>query len=102
MSPIETTHWERIRDRAPHSLADLYDGFAGAMFSLALEILADRWEAEKKSFRMCLLMFGKSQSPIRPKKASLVAGYWSSPATVVLIGCAHENVKLFMVNQLRH
>ena len=47
MSPIETTHWERIRDRAPHSLADLYDGFAGAMFSLALEVLGDRWEAEE-------------------------------------------------------
>ena len=47
MSPIETIHWERIRDRAPDSLADLYDGFAGAMFSLALEILADRWEAEE-------------------------------------------------------
>ena len=46
MSPIETIHWERIRDRAPDSLADLYDGFAGAMFSLALEILGDRWEAE--------------------------------------------------------
>jgi RNA polymerase sigma-70 factor (ECF subfamily) len=47
MSPIETIHWERIRDRAPDSLADLYDGFAGAMFSLALEILGDRWEAEE-------------------------------------------------------
>ena len=47
MSPIETIHWERIRDRAPVSLADLYDGFAGAMFSLAIEILADRWEAEE-------------------------------------------------------
>ncbi len=47
MSPIESIHWERIRDRAPDSLADLYDGFAGAMFSLALEILCDRWEAEE-------------------------------------------------------
>ncbi len=47
MSPIETIHWERIRERAPGSLADLYDGFAGAMFSLALEILGDRWEAEE-------------------------------------------------------
>ena len=47
MSPIETIHWEKIRDRAPDSLADLYDGFAGALFSLALEILGDRWEAEE-------------------------------------------------------
>ena len=47
MPPIETIHWERIRDRTPNSLADLYDGFAGAMFSLALEILRDRWEAEE-------------------------------------------------------
>ena len=47
MSPIETIHWERIRDRAPDSLTDLYDGFAGAMSSLALEILGDRWEAEE-------------------------------------------------------
>ena len=47
MSPIETIHWEKIRDRAPDSLAELYDGFAGAMFSLALEVLGDRWEAEE-------------------------------------------------------
>lgn len=47
MAPIDTIHWERIRDRAPNSLADLYDGFAGAMFSLALEVLRDRWEAEE-------------------------------------------------------
>ncbi len=47
MSPIESTHWEKIRDQEPDSLADLYDGFAGAMFSLALEILGDRWEAEE-------------------------------------------------------
>ena len=47
MPLIEIIHWERIRDREPDSLADLYDGFAGAMFSLAIEILADRWEAEE-------------------------------------------------------
>ncbi len=47
MPPIETIHWERLRDREPDSLVDLYDGFAGAMFSLALEILGDRWEAEE-------------------------------------------------------
>jgi RNA polymerase sigma-70 factor (ECF subfamily) len=47
MSQIDTTHWENIRDRIPDSLANLYDGFAGAMFSLALEVLGDRWEAEE-------------------------------------------------------
>lgn len=47
MPPIESKHWERIRDRTPDSLAELYDGFAGAMFSLALEVLGDRWEAEE-------------------------------------------------------
>ena len=47
MSLIQSIHWERIRDRAPDSLAELYDGFAGAMFSLALEVLGDRWEAEE-------------------------------------------------------
>ena len=47
MPLIDTTHWENIRDRSPNSLAELYDGFAGAMFSLALEVLGDRWEAEE-------------------------------------------------------
>ena len=47
MPPIDTIHWENIRDRSPNSLAELYDGFAGAMFSLALEVLGDRWEAEE-------------------------------------------------------
>ena len=46
MPLIDTIHWENIRDRSPNSLAELYDGFAGAMFSLALEVLGDRWEAE--------------------------------------------------------
>jgi hypothetical protein len=36
MPLIDTIHWENIRDRSPNSLAELYDGFAGAMFSLAL------------------------------------------------------------------
>jgi RNA polymerase sigma-70 factor (ECF subfamily) len=47
MPLIDTIHWENIRDRSPNSLAELYDGFAGAMFSLALEVLGDRWEAEE-------------------------------------------------------
>jgi len=72
MSPIETIHWEKIRDRVPDSLAELYDGFAGAMFSLALEILGDRWEAEEVVQDIFAYVWNKpeSYSPLKGKFSS--------------------------------
>jgi RNA polymerase sigma-70 factor (ECF subfamily) len=72
MSPIETIHWEKIRDRVPDSLAELYDGFAGAMFSLALEILGDRWEAEEVVQDVFAYVWKKpeSYSPLKGKFSS--------------------------------
>jgi RNA polymerase sigma-70 factor (ECF subfamily) len=47
MPTIEKDLWYRIRDGDSTAFGELYDGFAGAMFSLSLEILSDRWEAEE-------------------------------------------------------
>jgi RNA polymerase sigma-70 factor (ECF subfamily) len=47
MLKIENNIWEKIRDGDSLAFEQLYDGFAGAMFSLSLEILGDRWEAEE-------------------------------------------------------
>lgn len=47
MLKIENDIWEKIRDGDSLAFEQLYDGFAGAMFSLSLEILGDRWEAEE-------------------------------------------------------
>jgi len=47
MLRIENDIWEKIRDGDSSAFEDLYDRFAGAMFSLSLEILGDLWEAEE-------------------------------------------------------
>ena len=47
MSVITNEIWYRIKDGDSSAFGELYDGFAGAMFSLSLEILGDRWEAEE-------------------------------------------------------
>lgn len=47
MPTIEKDLWYKIKDGDSSALGELYDGFAGAMFSLSLEILGDRWEAEE-------------------------------------------------------
>ena len=72
MAPIDNTHWEKIRDRVPDSLADLYDGFAGVMFSLALEVLGDRWEAEEVVQDVFAYVWKKpeSYSPLKGKFSS--------------------------------
>ncbi len=72
MPPIDHTHWEKIRDRTPDSLAELYDGFAGAMFSLALEILSDRWEAEEVVQDVFAYLWKKPEaySPLKGKFSS--------------------------------
>ena len=47
MSKIENDIWFRIKEGDSAAFAELYDGFASAMFSLSLQILNDRWEAEE-------------------------------------------------------
>jgi len=47
MPTIEKDLWYKIKDGDSSAFGELYDGFAGAMFSLSLEILGDRWEAEE-------------------------------------------------------
>ena len=47
MPVIKNEIWYRIKDGDASAFGELYDGFAGAMFSLSLEILGDRWEAEE-------------------------------------------------------
>ena len=47
MPTIEKDLWYRIKDGDSSAFGELYDGLAGAMFSLSLEILGDRWEAEE-------------------------------------------------------
>ena len=44
---IENEIWSRIKEGDSAAFAELYDGFASAMFSLSLQILNDRWEAEE-------------------------------------------------------
>ena len=47
MPRIENEIWTRINKGDSAAFAELYDGFASAMFSLSLQILNDRWEAEE-------------------------------------------------------
>jgi RNA polymerase sigma-70 factor, ECF subfamily len=47
MPRIENEIWSRIQGGDSAAFAELYDGFASAMFSLSLQILNDRWEAEE-------------------------------------------------------
>ena len=47
MPAIKNEIWYRIKDGDSSAFGELYDHFASAMFSLSLEILGDRWEAEE-------------------------------------------------------
>jgi len=47
MFKVENEIWSKIQKGDVAAFEELYDGFAGAMFSLSLEILSDRWEAEE-------------------------------------------------------
>ena len=62
MPTIEKDLWYRIRDGDSSALVELYDGFAGAMFSLSLEILSDRWEAEEVIQDIFAFLWRKPQS----------------------------------------
>ena len=47
MFKVENEIWSKIQKGDESAFEELYDGFAGAMFSLSLQILSDRWEAEE-------------------------------------------------------
>lgn len=47
MPKIQNEIWSRIQSGDSAAFGELYDGFASAMFSLSLQILNDRWEAEE-------------------------------------------------------
>ena len=75
MFKVENEIWSRIQKADVAAFEELYDGFGGAMFSLSLEILSDRWEAEEVIrifFRFC----GKIRMHIPTKKVNSAAGYW--------------------------
>ena len=73
MPTIEKDLWYRIRDGDSSALVELYDGFAGAMFSLSLEILSDRWEAEEV-IQDIFAFLGESLNHTHPRKVSSAAG----------------------------
>jgi hypothetical protein len=74
MPTIEKDLWYRIKDGDSSAFGELYDGFAGAMFSLSLEILGDRWEAEEVI--QDIFAFGGNLNPMRRTRENLPAGYW--------------------------
>jgi len=47
MFKVENEIWSKIQKGEEAAFEELYDGFAGTMFSLSLQILSDRWEAEE-------------------------------------------------------
>jgi RNA polymerase sigma-70 factor (ECF subfamily) len=67
MLKIENNIWEKIRDGDSLAFEQLYDGFAGAMFSLSLEILGDRWEAEEVIQDIFAVLWRKPEA-YSPKK----------------------------------
>ena len=89
MLKIENEIWEKIRDRDSSAFESLYDRFSGAMFSLSLEILGDRWEAEEVIQDIFSVLW-KNRKPILPKKVSSVAGSLSSQGIAVLINTDQE------------
>ena len=47
MPELDSKIWSKIKDGDSTAFEELYDQFATVMFSLALQILNDRWEAEE-------------------------------------------------------
>ena len=72
MPTIENDLWYKIKDGDSSALVALYDGFAGAMFSLSLEILGDRWEAEEVIQDIFAFLWRKPESyaPVKGKFSS--------------------------------
>ena len=74
MPKIENEIWSRIREGDSVAFAELYDGFASAMFSLSLQILNDRWEAEEV-IQDVFPTFGESPMPFLRRKESSAVGF---------------------------
>ena len=47
MALIDNELWSRIHSKDESALAELYDNFSSAMFSLSYQILNDQWESEE-------------------------------------------------------
>ena len=75
MPRIENEIWTRIKDGDSAALGELYDGFAAAMFSLSLEILRDRWEAEEVIQDVFSYLWRKPEA-FSPE-GKLTVGSWS-------------------------
>lgn len=70
MPVIDNEIWFRIKEGDTAAFAELYDGFARAMFSLSIEILGDRWEAEEVIQDVFSYLWRKPES-FSPKKGKL-------------------------------
>ena len=68
----ENDIWEKIRDGDSSAFEHLYDCFAGAMFSLSLEILGDRWEAEEVIQDIFSILWRKPEA-YSPKKGKFTS-----------------------------
>ena len=67
MPAIKNEIWYRIKDGDSSAFGELYDHFASAMFSLSLEILGDRWEAEEV-IQDVFLTSGENPRSFTPQK----------------------------------
>ena len=74
MPAIKNEIWYRIKDGDSSAFGELYDHFASAMFSLSLEILGDRWEAEEVIQDVFSYLWRKPES-FTPQKVNSVAGF---------------------------
>ena len=72
MLKIKNDLWEKIKDGDSSAFEELYDGFAGAMFSLSLEILGDRWEAEEVIQDIFSVLWKKPEA-YSPKKGKFTS-----------------------------
>ena len=72
MLRVENDIWEKIRDGDSSAFEHLYDCFAGAMFSLSLEILGDRWEAEEVIQDIFSILWRKPEA-YSPKKGKFTS-----------------------------
>ena len=72
MQKIENEVWERIHNGDISAFEELYDGFAKVMFSLSIEILGDRWEAEEVIQDIFSILWKKPEaySPAKGKFSS--------------------------------
>ena len=102
MFKVENEIWSRIQKGDIAAFEELYDGFAGAMFSLSLEILSDRWEAEEVIQDIFSFLW-KNRMHIPPKKESSAAGYWyyrnSRSYPLRMLRILHQPLELLVISE---